>query len=92
MDPNTHKARVFGRVSDASEAHAEHKMNQEGLKDLEVDRLFEDLNAGMNRGALENNGIERPPWYTKEWPKEQRLRALRCGTCMRILDKSMINL
>ena len=32
--------------------------------------LAQDLNAGMNRGASENNGIERPPWYTKEWPKD----------------------
>lgn len=33
-------------------------------------KLPQDLTAGMNRGATENNGIERPPWYTKEWPKE----------------------
>lgn len=33
----------------------------------------EDLNAGMNRGAKENNGLERPPWYTKEWPKDRCL-------------------
>jgi len=37
-------------------AHTEHKMN-------------EDLNDQMNRGAKDNNGLEPPPWYTKEYPK-----------------------
>jgi hypothetical protein len=37
-------------------AHTEHKMN-------------ENLNEQMNRGAKENNGLELPPWYTKEYPK-----------------------
>ncbi|CAK9088117.1 unnamed protein product [Durusdinium trenchii] len=46
-------------------AHAEHKMN-------------EDLNAGMNRGAKENNGLERPPWYTKEWPKDCQYNSPGC--------------
>ena len=51
----------------AYQAHAEHKMN-------------EDLNAGMNRGAADNNGVERPPWYTKEWPKDgHRQIAAWCG-------------
>ncbi|CAJ1462087.1 unnamed protein product [Effrenium voratum] len=47
-------------------AHAEHKMN-------------EDLNAGMNRGAADNNGVERPPWYTKEWPKDCQYNAPGCA-------------
>ncbi|CAE7918493.1 unnamed protein product [Symbiodinium necroappetens] len=46
-------------------AHTEHKLNQ-------------DLNAGMNRGAAENNGIERPPWYTKEWPKDCQYNSPGC--------------
>merc|ERR1719198_898935 len=37
-------------------AHTEHKMN-------------ENLNEQMNRGAKDNNGLEAPPWYTKEYPK-----------------------
>jgi len=37
-------------------AHNENKMN-------------ENLNEGMNRGAKDNNGEEPPPWYTKEYPK-----------------------
>lgn len=37
-------------------AHTEHKMN-------------ENLNDQMNRGAKDNNGLEPPPWYTKEYPK-----------------------
>merc|ERR1719359_2040810 len=37
-------------------AHTEHKMN-------------ENLNDQMNRGAKDNNGLEAPPWYTKEYPK-----------------------
>lgn len=37
-------------------AHTEHHMN-------------ENLNDQMNRGAKDNNGLEAPPWYTKEWPK-----------------------
>jgi len=46
-------------------AHSEHKMNQE-------------MNKGMNRGAEENNGIERPPWYTKEWPKDCQYNSPGC--------------
>lgn len=37
-------------------AHNENKMN-------------EDLQDQMNRGAKDNNGIEPPEWYTKEYPK-----------------------
>jgi len=37
-------------------AHSENKMN-------------ENLNDQMNRGAKDNNGVEPPPWYTKEYPK-----------------------
>jgi len=37
-------------------AHTENKMN-------------EDLNKKMNRGAEDNNGVEAPHWYTKEYPK-----------------------
>lgn len=61
------------------QAHTEHKLNQDTLQcdpihpfcpSLEAGSFSQDLTAGMNRGATENNGIERPPWYTKEWPKE----------------------
>jgi len=37
-------------------AHNEHAMN-------------EDLQDQMNRGAKDNNGLEPPEWYTKEYPK-----------------------
>jgi len=47
-------------------AHAEHKMN-------------EDMNNGMNRGAKDNNGFERPSWYTKEWPKDCQYNAPGCA-------------
>eukprot|EP00931_Biecheleriopsis_adriatica_P117283 TRINITY_DN92818_c0_g1_i1.p1 TRINITY_DN92818_c0_g1~~TRINITY_DN92818_c0_g1_i1.p1 ORF type:complete len:260 (+),score=68.32 TRINITY_DN92818_c0_g1_i1:47-826(+) len=46
-------------------AHQEHKMN-------------EDLNKGMNKGAKDNNGLERPPWYTKEWPKDCQYNSPGC--------------
>mmetsp|Transcript_25001 Transcript_25001/g.75415 ORF Transcript_25001/g.75415 Transcript_25001/m.75415 type:complete len:254 (+) Transcript_25001:60-821(+) len=46
-------------------AHAEHKLN-------------EDMNAGMNRGAKDNNSFERPPWYTKEWPKDCQYNSPGC--------------
>lgn len=46
-------------------AHAEHKMN-------------EDLNEGMHRGAKENNGLPRPQWYTKEWPKDCQYNSPGC--------------
>lgn len=47
-------------------AHTEHKMN-------------EDLHNGMNRGAKENNGFERPAWYTKEWPKDCQYNSPGCA-------------
>lgn len=50
---------------DTHKAHAEHKMN-------------EDINKGMNRGAQDNNGCERPTWYTKEWPKDCQYNAPGC--------------
>lgn len=46
-------------------AHTEHKMN-------------ENLNDQMNRGAKDNNGIEAPPWYTKEYPKGCQYNAPGC--------------
>lgn len=46
-------------------AHAENKLNKE-------------INQGMNRGAEANNGIERPPWYTKEWPKDCQYNSPGC--------------
>lgn len=46
-------------------AHLEHKMN-------------EDINAGMNRGAADNNGLPRPSWYTKEWPKDCQYNSPGC--------------
>lgn len=51
--------------ADTHKAHAEHKMN-------------EDMNKGMNRGAKDNNGCERPEWYTKEWPKDCQYNAPGC--------------
>jgi hypothetical protein len=55
-----------GKVADEThKAHAEHKMN-------------EDLNKGMNKGAKDNNNIERPPWYTKDWPKDCQYNAPGC--------------
>lgn len=50
---------------DTHKAHMEHKYN-------------EDINNGMNRGAKENNGIVRPPWYTKEWPKDCQYNSPGC--------------
>lgn len=47
-------------------AHAEHKINQE-------------INDGMNRGARDNNGYERPPWYTKDWPKDCQYNSPGCA-------------
>lgn len=46
-------------------AHQEHKMN-------------EDLHNQMNRGAKENNGHERPDWYTKEYPKDCQYNSPGC--------------
>jgi hypothetical protein len=46
-------------------AHSEHKLNK-------------DINAGMNRGAADNNGFERPPWYTKDWPKDCQYNSPGC--------------
>jgi len=50
---------------DTHKAHTENKMN-------------ENLNDQMNRGAKENNGIERPGWYTKEWPKDCQYNSPGC--------------
>mmetsp|Transcript_13740 Transcript_13740/g.26127 ORF Transcript_13740/g.26127 Transcript_13740/m.26127 type:complete len:256 (-) Transcript_13740:132-899(-) len=50
---------------DTHKAHTEHKMN-------------ENLQDGMNRGAKDNNGIERPPWYTKDWPKDCQYNSPGC--------------
>jgi hypothetical protein len=47
-------------------AHAEHKMN-------------DDMNKGMNRGAEDNNGFARPPWYTAEWPKDCQYNSPGCS-------------
>jgi len=47
-------------------AHTEHKMN-------------ENLNEQMNRGAKDNNGLEPPPWYTKEYPKGCQYNAPGCS-------------
>lgn len=47
-------------------SHSEHKMN-------------EDLQGQMNRGAKDNNGMERPAWYTKEWPKDCQYNAPGCA-------------
>lgn len=56
-----------GKVDpETHKAHAEHKLN-------------DDLNKGMNKGAKDNNGIDRPPWYTKEWPKDCQYNAPGCA-------------
>merc|ERR1719229_78697 len=52
--------------SETHKAHAENKLNQ-------------DMNKSMNRGAENNNGIERPSWYTKEWPKDCQYNAPGCS-------------
>jgi hypothetical protein len=55
-----------GKVSaDTHKAHDENKMNEK-------------LNDGMNRGAVDNNGHERPAWYTKEWPKDCQYNSPGC--------------
>jgi len=53
-------------TEETKKAHQEHKMNK-------------DLNANMNRGAKDNDGIERPPWYTKEWPKDCQYNSPGCA-------------
>jgi len=56
-----------GQVAqETHKAHAEHKMN-------------EDINKGMNRGAKDNNNIDRPPWYTQDWPKDCQYNAPGCA-------------
>eukprot|EP00927_Polykrikos_kofoidii_P080870 TRINITY_DN77870_c0_g1_i1.p1 TRINITY_DN77870_c0_g1~~TRINITY_DN77870_c0_g1_i1.p1 ORF type:complete len:271 (+),score=60.36 TRINITY_DN77870_c0_g1_i1:216-1028(+) len=56
-----------GHVSpETHKAHAQRMMN-------------EDINKGMNRGASDNNGHERPSWYTKEWPKDCQYNSPGCG-------------
>jgi len=56
-----------GQVApETHKAHQEHKMNQ-------------DLNDQMNRGAKENNGHERPQWYTKEYPKDCQYNSPGCA-------------
>ncbi|CAE8591949.1 unnamed protein product [Polarella glacialis] len=40
--------------------------------------MNEDMNKGMNRGAENNNGYERPPWYTKDWPKDCQYNSPGC--------------
>lgn len=47
-------------------AHTEHHIN-------------EDINKGMNRGAKDNNGYERPPWYSSEWPKDCQYNSPGCN-------------
>eukprot|EP00933_Yihiella_yeosuensis_P044757 TRINITY_DN40018_c0_g1_i1.p1 TRINITY_DN40018_c0_g1~~TRINITY_DN40018_c0_g1_i1.p1 ORF type:complete len:260 (-),score=73.24 TRINITY_DN40018_c0_g1_i1:153-932(-) len=55
-----------GKVDpETHKAHTEHKMNK-------------DLNDKMNTGAKDNNGYERPPWYTKDWPKDCQYNAPGC--------------
>jgi hypothetical protein len=53
-------------AQETHKAHAEHKMN-------------EDIHKGMNRGARDNNNIDRPPWYTKDWPKDCQYNAPGCA-------------
>jgi len=58
---------------EAHKAHAEHKMN-------------ESINGQMNRGAKDNNHIERPPWYTSDWPKDCQYNSPGCA--LGALDES----
>merc|ERR1719253_876345 len=51
---------------ETKKAHAEHEMN-------------ENINDQMNRGAKDNNGLEQPPWYTKEYPKGCQYNAPGCA-------------
>lgn len=51
--------------AETHKAHNEHDMQK-------------DLNAQMNRGATENNGLERPAWYTKEYPKDCQYNSPGC--------------
>eukprot|EP00928_Gymnodinium_smaydae_P003757 TRINITY_DN11329_c0_g1_i1.p1 TRINITY_DN11329_c0_g1~~TRINITY_DN11329_c0_g1_i1.p1 ORF type:complete len:297 (-),score=87.14 TRINITY_DN11329_c0_g1_i1:107-922(-) len=46
-------------------AHMEHDLN-------------ENMNKQMNRGADNNNGYERPDWYTKDWPKDCQYNSPGC--------------
>jgi hypothetical protein len=53
-------------AQETHKAHAEHKMN-------------DDINKGMNRGAKDNNNIDRPSWYTSDWPKDCQYNAPGCA-------------
>lgn len=56
-----------GKVApETHKAHTEHKLNKE-------------LNQGMNRGAEDNNGYDRPAWYTKDWPKDCQYNSPGCA-------------
>merc|ERR1712137_322462 len=41
-------------------------------------KMNENLQSQMNRGAQDNNGIERPEWYTKDWPKDCQYNSPGC--------------
>lgn len=47
-------------------AHTENKMNK-------------DIHDKMNRGAEDNNGYERPTWYTKDFPKDCQYNSPGCA-------------
>jgi len=53
----------------APETHKAHQENN----------MNKNLNEQMNRGAPDNNGIEKPPWYTKEYPKGCQYNAPGCA-------------
>jgi hypothetical protein len=55
-----------GQVApETHKAHTEHKLNQE-------------IGDQLNRGAKENNGYERPHWYTKDYPKDCQYNSPGC--------------
>jgi hypothetical protein len=41
-------------------------------------KLNDDINMSMNKGAADNNNLERPEWYTKEWPKDCQYNSPGC--------------
>jgi len=53
----------------APETHKAHMENDMNKK----------MNKEMNRGAEDNNGHERPPWYTKDWPKDCQYNSPGCA-------------
>jgi hypothetical protein len=60
------------------EGSSEGYVSPETHKKHQEVKMNEDINKGMNRGASDNNNIERPPWYTKEYPKDCQYNSPGC--------------